>query len=49
MSEYLSFIFGEVDFTVFSPVAVVCIYSFALLLECISSVVQSTLNIGGIK
>ena len=49
MAQYLSLIFGEVDFNTITPVAIVCIYTFALLIECIASMIQSTLNIGGLK
>lgn len=44
MSQFLQFIFGEVDFNVISPIALVCIYVFMLLLECVSGIFYSTMK-----
>lgn len=49
MTQYLSFIFGEVDFNTLTPIALVCIYTFALLLECIGSIFHSTMKVGGVN
>lgn len=49
MTEFLHFIFGEVDFNSLTPVALVCIYTFSLVLECIAGIFQSTLKAGGIN
>lgn len=49
MSEFLNVIFGEVDFNTMTPLALVCIYAFSLVLECIGSIFQSTLKAGGIN
>lgn len=49
MSEFLRVIFGEVDFNAVTPVAIVCIYAFSLVLECIASIFQSTLKVGGLN
>lgn len=49
MSSYLEVIFGGVDFNQVTPIALVCIYAFSLVLECISSIIQSTLKAGGVS
>lgn len=49
MSSFLSLVFGEVDFTTLTPVAILCVYCFAITLECISSIIQSTLKAGGVS
>lgn len=49
MIQYLSFIFGEVDFSIISAETLVCIYTFALLIECIGSIFHSTMKIGGVN
>lgn len=49
MSEFLTFIFGEVDFNAVTPVSLVCIYTFALLLETVSSIFYSTMKGGDMK
>lgn len=49
MSEFLSFIFGEVDFNTVSPLAIVCIYTFALLLETIGNIFYATMKGGGMN
>ena len=47
MSEILQVIFGEVDFSVLTPLSLVCVYIFALVIECIASIVYSTFRVGG--
>lgn len=49
MSEYLQFIFGDIDFNVITPISLVCIYTFSLLLETISSIFYSTMKGGEMK
>ena len=47
MSNILNIIFGEVDFNLVTPLGLLCVYLFALVMECIASVVYSTFRIGG--
>lgn len=49
MIEVMQFIFGEMDVTTVTPFALLALYMFALLLECISSIFHSTLRIGGLN
>ncbi|MBQ2936885.1 MAG: hypothetical protein IJD96_11685 [Lachnospiraceae bacterium] len=49
MAEFLNMIFGEVDYSTVTPLAIVCIYAFSLVLECIASIFQSTLKVGGLN
>lgn len=49
MSEFLNVIFGGVDFNAVTPVAIVCVYAFSLVLECIAGIIQSTLKAGGVN
>lgn len=49
MTEILQFIFGEVDFNELTPVTLVCIYIFALLMETIGNIFDSTMKGGGLK
>ena len=48
MAEYLRVIFGEVDYNTVTPVAIVCIYAFSIVLECIAGIVQATFKAGRI-
>lgn len=49
MNEFLTFIFGEVDFNTVTPVAIVCIYTFALILETIGNIFYATMKGGAIR
>ena len=49
MTEFLSFIFGEVDFNTVTPVAIVCIYTFALLLETVGNIFYATMKGGSVR
>lgn len=44
MTEFLHLIFGDVDFNTLTPIALVCIYTFMLLLECVSGIFQATMK-----
>ena len=49
MTEYLNIIFGEVGYNVITPIAIVSIYAFSIVLESIAGIVQATFKAGGIK
>lgn len=49
MTEFLNFIFGDVDFNTVTPIALVCIYTFSLLLETVSSIFYSTMKGGEMR
>lgn len=49
MADFLQFIFGDMDISVFTPVSLVAFYSFVMLIEGISSIFHSTLKVGGLN
>lgn len=49
MANFLSVVFGEVDFNTVTPVALLCVYVFSLTMECIAGIFQSTLKAGGVN
>lgn len=49
MQGFLEFIFGTVDMEVITPISFVCIYTFALLMETLGSIFESTMKGGGLK
>ena len=49
MESVLNVVFDGVDFNIVSPVGLLCVYLFALIIECIASIINSTLKVGGLN